>query len=190
MKRNPAWVAAIVVVAAVGLLVGSTTAFGGDNPTPKAATADEYYSKGMTLEEISAASKGTPGEVIPPCPDAETITALKEKGLPQGPCDPLPEGEPMILPPKDDPEPTTNDQDVCPGAFSRNVDAPELPTRIETPCGPGAQLVDHELFVNAEGTGCAKITYRVAAKDPIETATACVGDPRDPTKPYVTNKVA
>lgn len=193
MRRNPGWAAALVVAAAAGLLLGGTTAFGENDPTPKPITAEQHYSKDMTLEEISAASKGKPGEVIPPCPDAEVIAKLKAKGLPSGPCDPLPEGEPMILP-LEDPEPAaaslTTTDDGCPlGVLVHNVGTSELPTQVNPPCTPGAQLTAWDLFVNSEGRGCAKLTYRATAKAAAKTATACIGDPRDPTKPSVTNEV-
>lgn len=187
MKRHPFWVAAVVVVAAAGLLLGSTTAFGGDEPKP--VTAGEFYTPDMTLDEISAASAGKPGEVIPPCPDAETIAQLKKEGLPSGPCDPLPEaGEELVLP-ATEPEPNPSTKDVCPGAFLNNL-TPGGPTEVTTPCGPGAQMdVVKPATTTNDGRDCVKVTYRVAVDRPKQTATVCVGDPQNPDKPYVTNKV-
>lgn len=187
MRRNSTWVAAVVVAVAAGLLIGGTTAFGGSEPKP--VTASEFYAPGMTLDEISAASAGKPGEVIPPCPEAAVIAQLKKEGLPSGPCDPLPEaGEELVLP-GITPGPNSLTKEVCPGAFLNNL-TPGGPTQVTTPCGPGAQMgVVEPAARTKDGRDCVKVTYRTAAERAEQTATVCMGDPRGPDKPHVTNKV-
>lgn len=190
MIRNHIWGAAVAVAVSAGALVGASTAFGTDDP--QFVTADEYYSSEMTPSEISSASVGKPGDPAPPCPDAEIVTELKEKGLPVGPCDPAPEpGAPVILPPHEEGETdaaAVQEAEVCPMVFVRSTRAGG-PTQVKTPCGLGAEIVAVEAAADAKDGGCVEVTYRADAKSAARTEQACVGDPVSPSKPNVSNKV-
>lgn len=179
--KQPVWVAAIVVAAA-GALVGGTTAFGTTtvkDRAPEPATAAEHYAQDMTLEEISAASQGEPGDVAPPCPDEAVVTELKANGLPIGPCDPVPEsGRPVIVPETAEAadDEIAESGEACAGAFISST-RPGGSHRIEGPCGAGAQITDVQTYVDKSGTDCATVTYVAAATKPEQTSTICSGDP-------------
>lgn len=174
MNRRAIGVAALVVAAA-GALAGTASAFGGDEETPR--TASDVYTSVMSPQEISDASQGKPGELAPPCPDEKTVADLKERGLPVGPCDPLPEaGAPLVLPLDLDEHDAS--QTTCPGMFVRSGDAGAV-SKVEGPCGPGAQIIDVQPYRDKAGTACAKVTYIVAAEKAPETSSRCVNDPID-----------
>src|SRR3546814_12393329 len=96
----------------VGGLAGAavaTSSSGGDEPV----TATDHYTPGMTLEEVGRASVGQPGEVAPPCPDADTVTKLRDADIQVGPCDPLLEAGQATLGPDEHLEtPRTTGADV------------------------------------------------------------------------------
>jgi hypothetical protein len=184
MKRRSAGVAALVVATA-GALAGAATAFGSGEKTPITAS-DYYYASGMSPQEVSLASQGKPGELVPPCPDERTVTDLKAQGLPVGPCDPLPEaGAALVLPPDVD-EPAEDDasQATCAGMFVRSGDAGGV-SQVEGPCGPGARIIDVQPYRDKAGTACAKVSYVVAAGKTEKTSSSCVGDPADSSGPHV-----
>jgi hypothetical protein len=189
--KRPIWVATIVVAAA-GAFVGGTTAFGmptaihgGEAPV----TAAKYYANDASLEEISTASQGKPGEVAPPCPDAATVSRLKAEGLPIGPCDPLPEsGDPVVLPEQglQTADEVPESASSCAVVFVHSL-KPNGSSRIEGPCGPGARITNVEPFTNASGVECAKVSYMVADVRG-QAASICAGDPYRATQPNFVSK--
>lgn len=187
MKRTSTRAAALTVAVA-GVLVGAATAFAvtvQDEPR----TADDHYSAEMTDEEVSEASKGTPGEIAPPCPDASVVDELKAQGLPVGPCDPVPEsGDPVLIPESAEQEDAAPTGDVCPGTFIRSL-TPGGPNEVQGPCGPGAEIIDVQPFTDAKGRGCATVTFVAATGTPAKTSSVCQGDKADPSKPQILKDV-
>lgn len=136
----------------------------------------------MTDEEVSDASKGTPGEIAPPCPEASVVDELKAQGLPVGPCDPQPEvGNPVVLP-TEAPEQAAAPEEVCPVVFL-NTTAVGGATQIKAPCGVGAEITDFRERTNKAGVSCATVTYVVTAGKPARTESVCVGDASVQGKP-------
>jgi hypothetical protein len=186
MNRRSGGVA-VLVVATAGALAGTAAAFGGGDSPP--LQASDYYTSAMSPQDVSDASRGKPGEVVPPCPDDGTVTALKAQGLPVGPCDPLPEaGAPLVLPPDDDQADEVDaGQATCAGMFVRSGDVGAV-SEVKGPCGAGAQILEVQPYRDKAGTACAKVTYVVAAGKAAETSSSCLGDPADASRPYVLAK--
>ena len=157
-----------LAVACVGAAVG--TAFAVTQRVSDPQAPDEVDHEGISLQEIAAAATGRPGEIMPPCPDVETVDRLEEAGLPFGPCDPVPEaGAPALVPePGDEPAPT-DDEVVCP-AISGKVGV-----HVELPCAPGARIVDADIF-EVDGRYCVELTYIAQKDSPSRTETLCEGD--------------
>lgn len=179
MNRRSVAVGVLVLLAA-GAISGAAMGAIGSDPQPEPVTASQYYSDDMSLEEISAASQGKPGDVAPPCPQAPVVQDLKTAGLPVGPCDPVPEaGRPVILPDQAAEQAASaqenQDARICPAIFIRSTDGASA--RVQAPCGTGAQIVDAESFKDSSGRTCAKVTYLPAVAAAAKKATACEGDP-------------
>lgn len=167
------WVA-VAMIGAAGAIVGASAASGSDVPEPE--TAATYYGASLSPEEISTLSQGRPGEVAPPCPAADVVTDLKEKGLQVGPCVPVPEkGHPVVLPLEDDTDDAASTQEVCAGVFLRST-TPDGPNKVQGPCGVGASISDVELFVDKDGTDCATVTYATSKAAAPKTDRVCEGD--------------
>jgi hypothetical protein len=151
-----------LAVACVGTAVGTAVAVGADTSSPQRTS----------LEEIAAAASGRPGELMPRCPDEETVTRLKDAGLEFGPCDPWPEdGAAMRVPPVSEPTPESDGKVVCPGVIlGKGVDL-----KVTIPCGHGAKIVAAEALT-VDGSYCARVTYIAGTGSPARTETLCEGD--------------
>ena len=142
MKRNSAWVAALVLATA-GAITGGANAFGADvtGPGTGPVTASEHYAKDMSFQEVSKASQGKPGEVAPPCPAASLVIKLKASGLPVGPCDPLPEsGAPITLSDDSASDTATAAKDSCAVTYVGSTTAKGV-KQIEGTCRSGAVIL-------------------------------------------------
>ena len=140
--------------------------------TAVALGRDSGPAQGRSLEEIAAAASGRPGELVPPCPDEETVTRLKDAELDFGPCDPLPEdGAAMRVPPESEATPESESKVVCPGIIlGKGVDL-----TVMIPCARGADILDARA-VEVDGGYCARVTYVAEMASPPRTETLCEGD--------------
>src|SRR3546814_2360240 len=158
----------------VGGLAGAavaTSSSGGDEPV----TATDHYTPGMTLEEVGRASVGQPGEVAPPCPDADTVTKLRDADIQVGPCDPLLEaGQAQIVP--DDniepPEPTG-------AAVCAVVNVRSEVGITGTLCGTGAKILRATALQQDQGW-FVKATYVLDGDAQPVTDVVCEGGPSNP----------
>lgn len=160
-----------VVAVVLGVALGTAYAMGQSDEQPK--TAKDVFSTEMTLQEIARAASGKPGEVAPPCPDAETVVRLKTAGIEFGPCDPLPEaGAPFVVPAPGSPAQEETDSATCP-LIKSGKGLPGLD--VSLPCAPGARITRVEP-VKVDGEWCMTVSYVERSGADPRTETLCKGD--------------
>lgn len=157
------------------ILAGATWAVAGtgsgSSDVKDALTAEDVYTSDMTLPEIAKAATGTPGQVAPPCPTAESVLALKKAGLEFGPCDVSPaEGDPVVVPADTAPVPAPADETRCPAVLIHSGYG------VSLPCDKGARITSIRPVANQGERLCANVTYVAKTGTDAITELLCEGD--------------
>lgn len=171
-------VAAVAGVALASVVYTGISMADGTAPEspPKPGPTQTLDTAGMSLEEIARAASGSPGAVIPPCPDAETVTALKKAGIDFGPCDPVYViGEEMIMetPSPGGGEPEGESCIGSPGPRGMEVG-------FELPCGVGADVIKTDYYEQGKAN-CVDVTFipEKGAEERVKTFCGTPGDETD-----------